>query len=92
MATARQSWHSRYRAARSAYKMRGAFERNHPSGDTPAFLLESIGACPLFKPTRLHGDVLGWFTANGARPLHTFRMAHLTSRARLPGARIGGAA
>ena len=68
MATARQSWQSRYRAARSAFKMWGDFERNHPSGDTPAFLLESIGACPLFKPTRLHGDVLGWFTDDHATP------------------------
>lgn len=92
MATARMAWQSRYRAARSAFKMWGDFERNHPSGDTPAFLHDSIEACPLFKPTRLHGDVLGWFTTNPTRTLHKFRMAHLAGRVRLPGARMGGAA
>jgi len=92
MATSRLSWQRRYRAARSAYKMWGEFERLHPAGHTPQFIQESLDACPLFKPPRLHGDVLGWFTANGAKGLHRFRMLHLAKPARLPGARIGGAA
>lgn len=92
MATARQSWQNRYRAARSAYKFWGDFERHHPSGDTPQFLHESLDACPLFKPTRLHGDVLGWFTANGAKSLHKFRMLHLAKPAPLPGSSLRGVA
>ena len=93
MATARQQWKAFYRAARAAFRLFLTFRHRFPGNPCPDFVYDAARQGELrFDFCRLHGDVLGLYTANGTRTLHKFRMAHLAGRVRLPGAGIGGAA